>query len=143
MRVLFQVGYMKSGGRRRVGQLVRAYVNDVEMSWSSCDMEGKYLTSRVDTAKGILWYLCELDLDEQDTLRMEVKTSIVKVGTDEDKTFDSIYYANSEASVREIFVPGVGMRGYPLIKGRVLEIGSVSEADNRKSEIDDFLGGEF
>ncbi len=142
MRVIAQVGYMKAG-RRRVGQLVRMYINDSEISWGDCEIEGKYLTSRVDTSKGTLWYLCDIDLDERDTLRVDVKTSIVGVGTDEDKTFEALYYVNSDAPVKEIFVSGVGMKGYPLLKGRVLEIGSVSEADNRKSEIDDFLGGDF
>ena len=139
MRVIVQIGYMKTGGRRRVGQLVRAYVNDSEISWGDCEIEGKYLTSRVEASKGILWYLCDMDLNEQDTLRMEAKTSIVGVGTDEDRTFESFYYVSEEAPVRELVVSGVGMKGYPLVKGRILEIGSVSEADNRKSEIDEFL----
>jgi len=143
VRVIVQIGYMKSAGRRKVGQIVKAYLNDNELSWGSCDFEGKYLTSRVETSKGVLWYLCDLDLNEEDTIRMEVKTSLVGVGTDESRTFESLYYVNEEASVREIIIPGVGIKGYPLIKGRILEMGSVSEADKRKSEVDNFLRGGF
>lgn len=143
MRVVVQIGFMKSAGRRRVGQLVRAYLNDNEMSWNDTSIEGRYLTSKMEAAKGVLWYLCNMDLNESDTLRMEVKTSVAKVGTDESRTFESLYYVNPDAPVREIIVSGVGVRGYPLIKGRVLEMGSVSEADKRKSDVDEFLRGGF
>lgn len=143
MRVIVQIGYSKIIGRRKVGQLVRAYINDNEISWNDYMYEGKYLTSRLETSKGVLWYLSDMDLNENDTLRIDVKTSIAKVGTDEERTFESIYYVNESAPVREIFIPGVGKKNYPLIKGRILEIGSVSEADNRRSEVDDFLKGGF
>ncbi len=134
---------MKAHGRKRIGQLVRAYVNDEELSWNSSVFEGKYLTSRTDAQRGFLWYLCDLDLGVSDVLKLEAKTAMLGAGTDEHKTFEALYMAGEDFPVREILVPGVGMRGYPLLKGRVREMGSVSEADKRKSEIDSFLSEGF
>ena len=139
MRVVVQIGYTKARGRKRVGQLVRAYVNDEELSWNSSVFEGKYLTSRTEAQRGFLWYLCDLDLNASDVLKLEAKTAMLGAGTDEQKTFEALYMVGEDSPVREIIVPGVGMRGYPLLKGRVREMGSVSEADKRKSEIDNFL----
>ena len=140
MRIVVQIGYQKARGRRRQGQLVRAYHNDLELSWSSFSCaEGKYLTAKSDAQKGFLWYLCDLDLEDSEVLKLEAKTSILGAGVDEQKTFEALYVVNHDAPVREIFVPGVGFKGYPLLKGRILEMGSVSAADNRKLEIDSFL----
>lgn len=139
MKVVVQIGYMKARGRKRIGQLVKAYVNDEEVSWFSSTFEGKYLTSKVDTLRGFLWYLCDLDLGASDVLKLEAKTAVLGAGADEQKTFEALYMANEGSPVREIMVPGVGMKGYPLLKGRVQELGSVSEADKRRSEIDIFL----
>jgi len=52
-----------------------------------------------------------------------------------------LYYCDPEAPVRDITVRGVGARGYPLIKGRIVEMGSVSQADKRVDEVDQFFEG--
>ncbi len=139
MKVVVQIGYMKSSNRRKIGQIVKAYFNDEELSWNDIDYRGKYLTSRSDTSKGMLWHLCKLDLNNNDIIKLEVKTSIVGAGTDEKRTFESLYWVDRNSEVCEIVVPGVGMKGYPLIKGRISELGSVSEMDKRRSDVDDFL----
>jgi hypothetical protein len=123
--------------------VVRVYLNDEEVSWGDSRYEGMYLTPKMDASKGTLWYLCDLDLEVSDVLRLEAKTFVVGAGPDEHKTFEALYVVNEDSPVREIVVPGVGMKGYPLLKGRVLEMGSVSEADKRKSEIDSFLNRSF
>jgi ferredoxin-NADP reductase len=143
MRVIVQIGYMKSGGRKRLGQLVRAYVNDEELSWNSSEWNGKYITSRAEQNKGMLWYLCDIDLCEDDTLMLDVRTSIAGVGPDEHKTFEALYHVCGSAPIKEVNVPGVGAKGYPIVKGRIVELGEVSEADKRKSELDEFLDGGF
>ena len=137
MRVVIQIGYVKTMGRRRVGQSVKAYVNDDECSWS--DGEGQYVTPRSDTQKGILWFLWEGDVDDRDSIKLEVKTFILGAGPDETRTFESIYFVDMDAPVREIVIPGVGKRGYPILKGRLIEMGAVSEQDKRESKIMEFL----
>lgn len=141
MRVIVQIGYLKAAGRRREGQLIRAWVNDIECSWQ--DDVGKYLTSRAEAAKGILWYLWQGDVEPDDVIRISVKTSLVKVGPDEGRTFESLYYVSKDASVRDIEVKGVGHRGYPLLKGKLVEMGTVSKKDEREADIEEFLRGDF
>jgi len=137
MRVVIQIGYQKSMGYRKYGQTVKAYINDEECSWN--DDCGEYITSKVESSKGILWYLWETDINEDDIIRIEAKTYMRNIGVDENRTFESIYYVEEEIPVREILMTGVGKRGYPLIKGRVLELGSVSEMDKRNQKLSDFL----
>jgi len=141
MRVIVQIGFQKAAGRRREGQLVQAWVNDEECSWS--DGCGKYLTSRAESAQGVLWYLWQGDVGSDDTIRIAVKTSLAKIGTDEARTFETLYYMNPDAPVRQIEVKGVGRRGYPLLKGRLIEAAHVSEKDKREAEIEAFLEGDF
>ena len=143
MIVAVQIGYAKAFGRKKEGQLVRAFLNDEELSWSDRDYDGKYITSKVESNKGKLWYMCKLEVEPQDVLRVECKTFVVGAGSDEARTFESLYYADEAAEVREIFISGVGKRGFPLIKGRVIELGSVSEADKRQSELMEFLRDGF
>ncbi len=137
MRVILQIGYQKAAGMRKEGQRLNAWVNDEECSWQ--DDCGKYITSRAQSAKGVLWYLWASEVETDDTIRISAKTSIAGVGTDEARTFESIYYVSAEAPVREINVRGVGSRGYPLLKGRLVEMGTVSEQDKREAEIEEFL----
>ena len=138
LRVVFQIGYTKAYGRRREGQIISAFINDMECQMS--EDEGKYLTSIVDRkTRGFCWFLYEAFLEPDDVVKISVKTSVAGAGVDEGRTFESLYYVEEEAQVREILLPGVGMKGYPLIKGRILEMGSVSEKDKRKIGIDSFL----
>ena len=137
MRVVIQLGYQKAYGRRREGQKVSAWVNDEECTWS--DSSGKYITPRTDARKGICWFLWSGEVSEKDIIRVEVKTSISGVGVDEARTFEALYYISETSPVKEIVKYGVGKRGYPLVKGRVQEMASLSELDKREADIDDFL----
>jgi len=141
VRVIIQIGYLKSGGRRREGQLIRAWVDEIECSWQ--DDAGRYLTSRAEAAKGTLWYLWQGEVEPEGVIRVQVKTALRGIGADEGRTFESLYYLNSEAPVREIEVRGVGYKGYPLLKGRLVEMGTVSKQDEREAEIEEFLRGTF
>ena len=141
MRVLLQIGYAKASRHKRVGQLIRAYVDDEECQWS--EGHGKWLTSHFESQQGCRWFLWEGDVEPAQVIRIEVSTSMVGVGKDEKKTFTSLYYLDESVPIRDIYVSGVGFGKYPLAKGRLVEVGSVSDADKRKSEIDEFLGGEF
>jgi len=141
VNVILQIGYQKSLGRRKEGQLVRAWVNEEECAW--VDKCGVYLTSRLESSQGILWYLWKGDVSPEDVIRIQVKTSITGKGADEDRTFEALYYVSPDAPVRVIDPKGVGHKSYPLLKGKLLEMGSVSDADKREAEIDEFLRGDF
>lgn len=143
MRIIVQIGYRKISNHSREGQLVQVWVNDVECSWSTLKEGGRYITSKAEASKGVLWYLWQGLVGPEDTVRLSVKTSIAKIGTDEKRTFDALYAIREAASVREIVIPGVGHRGYPLLKGRLVEIASVSEQDKRIAELDDFMEQDF
>jgi hypothetical protein len=54
-----------------------------------------------------------------------------------------LYYASDDADVVEVTIPGVGSRGHPLLKGRLVEMASVSEADKRQADISEFLEDDF
>ena len=136
--VVFQIGYSKAYGRRREGQIISAFINDMECQMN--EESGKYLTSVVDRkTRGFCWFLYEAFLEMDDIIKISVKTSVAGAGVDEGRTIERLYYVEEGAPVREVNIPNVGMRGYPLIKGRVLEMGSVSEKDKRKLEVDSFL----
>lgn len=139
-KVAIQIGSIKN---KKKTQSIRAYVNDEELTWVG-ENPGTFLSSMKDRKwKGMTWYLCKVDVDPSDVLKIVVKTYLIGVGLDQENTFESLYYADNEAPVREIALRDVGMKGYPLIKGRVLEIGSVSEEDKRKADIADFLNEGF
>ena len=140
-KVLIQIGFLKN---RKRTQIIKAYINDLELSWNSPDCDGMYLTSMKDKrVRGMTWYMCDMDLQREDVLKIEVTTFLTGVGKDEEQTFESLYYVDDEAPVRSIELSDVGMKGYPLIKGKVLEIASISEVDKRKAEIEDFLNEGF
>jgi len=140
VRIVLQIGYLKSMGYRKYGQSVRAFINDEECSWQ--DDTGKYISSKVDASKGLLWYLWSGEAEPEDVIRVEVKTSVVGAGPDENRTFEALYYVDAGAPVREIEVAGVGHKRYPLLKGRLRKMGSVSESDKRESEISEFMEDE-
>ena len=148
MKLLLQIGYRKTSMRSREGQLVQAWVNDIECSWSSPmaglgapvqAAAGRYITSKVEAEKGALWYLWKGEVGNADIIRLSVKTFLAKVGVDERRTFDALYSMREDAPVREIFVPGVGHKDYPLLKGRIVEVASVSEQDKRIAELNEFV----
>ena len=139
VKVIVQIGIAKN---RKKTQSVKAYVNDEELSWR--DGSGTYLTTLKDRKfKGMIWYMCSTDLSKEDVLKITVNTFLPGVGRDDENTLTTLYYADEEAPVREVFLRDVGMKNYPLIKGRVLEIGTVSEDDKRKADIEDFLNEGF
>lgn len=140
MKIICQIGYSKSMGRKKEGQKVTAYINDCECGWG--DKAGCFLTSFLDTRKGKLWYLWSDDLEDGDVIRVQALTSVVGAGKDEHKTFEMIYVVDKNASVQEVEVSGVGMKGYPILKGRVTSLGTVSAADERTAEIESFLDDE-
>ena len=140
VKVIIQVGWLKN---RKKTQSIKAYLNDEELSWNTGE-GGTFLTSMKDRKfKGMIWYMCSTEAAADDVIKISVKTFLNGVGLDHENTFESLYYADEEAPVREVSLREVGMKNYPLIKGRILEIGTVSEEDKRKADIEDFLNEGF
>jgi len=127
-------------GRKREGQKLSASVNDIDCNWD--DRQGKFLTSFLDTHKGKLWYLWQGDLEPGDVITLKAATAMLGGGCDERRTFEAVYVVDEQAGVQEVEVSGVGMKGYPLIKGRVTALGTVTEADTREADIEAFLDDE-
>ena len=129
-RVLFQIGHVNTN---KIRQGIRAFINDLEVKWSDPSLKGVYLTTHKDRVyKNTIWYMCEFDLEKDDTLKLEVKTYLSNVGLDGERTFEVLYYVEDNSPVRSLDIKGVGMKGYPVLKGRLLEIASISEEDKRK-----------
>ena len=140
-RVIVQIGFVKN---RKMTQSIKAYLNDEELSWNDGPSAGTYLSSLKDKHyRGMSWFMYELNAQKEDVIRLAVKTYLSGIGLDEENTFESLYYVDEDAPVREFEVPKVGMRGYPLIKGRFLEIDSISEDEKRKADIEEFMNEGF
>lgn len=139
MKIAIQIGFRKARGRNREGQLVKATINDLECSWTDGLNEGKWITSPAKGLLGNSWYLYTREVLEGDIIHVEVKTATAGLGADERLTFASFYSVSEDFPVREVVIPNVGMRGVPLIKGRVKELGSVSKEDERLSEVEKLL----
>lgn len=134
MKIVIQIGFRKAVGRKREGQLVNASVNEVSCSWNDGVNEGKWLTSPAKGALGSSWYLWSNDVGEGSIIQIDVKTSLAGLGADERRTFTTQYVVSEEFPVKEVYVPGVGEKKFPLIKGRIRELGSVSAEDERAME---------
>lgn len=139
MRVVIQIGYSKAVGYRKEGQKIEAFLNDEYLTFEN----GMYLTSRVDSSKGFCWYVRDIDMSPEDTIMIKCSTAIRGLGHDPERTFVSLYSVSKDVPVREVEVRGVGKKGYPIIKGRVLEMGSISEKDKVESEAHEFMKGGF
>ena len=140
VKVIVQVGMIKN---KKKTQSIKAYLNDEELSWNTGE-GGTFLTSLKDRKyRGMTWYMCSTEAEADDVLKISVKTFLNGVGLDHETTFESLYYADEEAPVREVSIRDVGMKNYPLIKGRILEIGTVSEEDKRVADIEEFLNEGF
>ena len=138
-RVLFQIGRTKNQKR---SQNIRAYINEIEVGWQ--EGEGQFLTTHKDRVqRNTIWFMYETFLHEEDVLRLEVTTFLTGIGKDEEFTFEALYCPSGDDVVSTVEMKNVGAKGYPLVKGKVQEIASVSDDDKRKQDIDDFLNKDF
>ena len=140
MRIICQIGYSKSLGRKKEGQKLSAQVNGVDCSWE--DRTGRFITPFTSARKGTLWYYCELELEQGDTICLKAATALLGGGVDERRTWEAIYVVDENADIQEVEVAGVGAKGYPILKGKLTNLGTVTEADNREADIEAFLEDE-
>lgn len=128
MQIILTIGYRKAI-RTKDGQLIKAYINKDEVSRK----DGEYQHDR--TTPGMAWYLARRDVPPESEIKVEVKTGIIGVGTDENRTFEMVFIADPEAEVIEVKSPQLGYKNRPIIKGRLRQISYLSEADKREQRL--------
>ena len=134
MRVVVQIGFCRN---MKEGQLVRASVNGEEVD----RVLGKYLTGLAQRHSNS-WYLADLECVDGDIIVIEVSTGIRMKGADETRCFRKTFRVTEKHKIETITIPRVGKYGFPLIKGRVETIASVSQAQERIAEAEAFLDDE-
>ena len=144
--VLIQVGYQKSVGKRS-GQLVKAFLVyksglEEEVNWSTDPDHGKYLTDRSDIHSGMCWYLAKRFLGDGDQVRLEIFTGHRGKGEDTRLTQKRMYVLDPTSPVREFFIPHVGFRKFPVLKGRFLDVAAVSKRDEVERDLAEFVDDE-
>jgi len=133
-KVVVTIGYQKAGVSGNRGQLIRAFIRDAldQGDWYEIDRgqgDGVYLHA---PKKNMMWWSGELWLGEHDKVKISTKVGIVGQGTDEDLTMDMIFIIEPSAPLVSVTWPGIGYKGYPLLKGRVQEVARSSKADERR-----------
>jgi hypothetical protein len=104
-------------------------------------LEGKWLTD-LSQRHHSSWFLGKITMAAEETLKIEVFTGYQKKGEDTQQTFTQLYRLIPDAPVREIKIPNVGYTRIPLLKGRLLEISTVSKRDLIEDEIAELLDEE-
>ena len=137
MRILILTGFRKNV---KEGQILTATINGREVDRDN--MKGQYLTDMASRYSNC-WYLGETECVDGDVIVIEAKTGIRQKGQDERRTFRMTYRVSDKAPIQTIEVPNVGVCGFPLLKGRVEEVASVSKADERRQSAESMLDGEF
>lgn len=133
-KVVVTIGYQKAGASGR-GQLIKAAIRDGDDcgDWTEIDKndgDGIYLHGH---KKNMMWWSGELWLAANDKIRISTKVGIVGQGTDEDLTMDLIFVVDPTAPLVAVTWPGIGYKGYPLLKGKVVEVARASKADERRT----------
>ena len=136
MRIVVQMGFCRN---IKEGQLVKVWKNGEEVDRDRVD--GKYLTSLAQRHSSS-WYLADLECEDGDIIIIEVCTGLRQKGADETRCFRKTYRVTQGHEVVTTGAPRVGKYGFPLIKGRVELIASVSDAEERIKEAEAFLDDE-
>src|SRR5580704_562473 len=142
---LCQIGYQKARGKRRPGQLVKAFLcfatgGEEEIQWSNDPEKGKYLTDR--SHQQMCWFMARRLISDGDQVRFEIFTGHQGQGEDPTLTLQKVFVFNLDAPVREFIIPHVGFNRFPLIKGRFHEVSSVTKRDDIERELSEMIDDE-
>jgi len=132
-KVAVQIGFER---KAREGQLIEAYVNEEKIEFSS--EFGMYLTP-MSARQRMAWYLWVEELSDGDTIKIAIRTGLRGLGKDEDRTSDLLYTVAEGVRTVNLRIQRVGFRGYPILKGSVVEVASVSDADRRLRRVEEIL----
>jgi hypothetical protein len=143
--VLLTVGF-QGAGRKRPGQLVKATIvfaggnGEEPVSFHN---DGKYLNDRADAKlKRRCWRVVKRTLSAGDSVRVEVFTGVKGAGEDTQLTGAWIYVLTPTEPIRDVYLPGIGPRGVPILKGRFAEVAAVTKRDQLQEELQQFLADE-
>lgn len=143
--VLVTVGF-QSASRKLPGQLIKATVvfagggGEEQINFHG---EGLYLNDRADAKlRRRSWRVVRRSLSPGDSVRIEAFTGVKGAGEDTSLTGSWIYVLDPSAPVREVSIPGVGPKGCPLLKGRLVELAAVTKRDQLDDDLQQFLADE-
>lgn len=143
--VLVVTGYQKST-RRKPGQLVKASIQFADGGGFERVESGKssiYLTDLADgRLNSRLWKATKVLLSPRDCLRIDVLTGCQGVGALTHLTGTWLYVLDPSVDVKEIRLPGIGPRDYPIAKGRLVEMAATTQADRLDDERSQFVDDE-
>lgn len=139
--VLLLIGY-QGAGRKSPGQLINATVvfsdggGEEKVDFNT---EGQYLTDRADIKKRRCWRMVKRTLSPGDSVRFEVFTAVRGAGEDSQLTGSWIYTLDPSEPIQAIVLPGIGPKGFPLAKGRLVELASTTKRDQLNDEVQQFI----
>lgn len=138
MRIVVQVGWKRTV---KEGQKIVASINGDSIHWDS--FPGKW-ASTMAQRQYMMWHLCEIDANAGDRIEITCRTGLRGKGADEYRSFDLIYVVGDDTTeILEFGMPGVGIDRWPVIKGRVIEVAHVTDANRRQNDVEDFLSRDF
>jgi hypothetical protein len=143
--VLVQIGFQRGAGKKP-GQLVKAFHQfktggETEITRGTTEEEGKWLTDLSDRLVR-QWYMAKVRMSEGDSIRYEIFTGYAGRGEDQNLTQKRMYIVDSSAPIRTFELPQVGFNRYPILKGRLLEVESVTKREETDREIEGFIDDE-
>lgn len=143
--VLVTIGF-QAAGRKLPGQLVKAtvvFAGGAGEEPIGFHGEGKYLNDRADAKlRRRSWRIIKRSLSPGDSIRIEAFTGVKGAGEDTSLTGSWIYALDPSMPVREIHLPGVGPKGVPILKGRLVELAAVTKREQLDDDLQQFLADE-
>lgn len=134
--IILQIGFSRGF---KEGQLLNAYINDEQVSWrDDSELNIVYLTALSDRNKRI-WVLKSVECQDGDLIRIEIKIGLRGKGADENRTGELLFRVDGSVPVQEVILGKTGFKGYPLLKGSVVEMGRIFKTDERLMEADMML----
>lgn len=129
IRVAAFYGWKKNA---KEGLLVEVFVNDSAIS------KGELVSNPAQRQRE-MWWAKTLDVAEGTVIRLETKVGIRGAGRDNDRTTSNCYIARRGFPIRDIHVPRVGFRNFPLLKGPLEIILQQSVQDETDRQLDTML----
>jgi hypothetical protein len=142
--VMLTFGWQRSFSARSLGQrvqLAKIFSDGSEEAMTVQTVPGQYLTEPKDRGSK-MWFLAKVPFVDQEKIRLEVFSGYRTKGEDLQLTFRKLYVVAAGAPIREFSIPNVGVRGVPLLKGRLLEVASVSAKEIKENALDNFVKDE-
>lgn len=127
--------------RAACGSIVDVFIlsdDDIEVRISP-NTPGVQLVSNPAKRRREQWYLYNTDLTVGTIIRLRTRVGVRGSGADTERSIDALYMISPDAPVRDITVPGVGYKQFPLLRGPLLVVQERTIHDT----IEDHLEGIF